>query len=259
MSIIHAYLGGIHSFFSIWIFCLLQVIPFFFAFVIGIGIKEKAASPSSELVKRILTVGVVPFIGFIVFFTLMGMTTTSLSKAIFRHMSLFNQLGGVVIGLISFYFIGLLTFNEKSANLFTTIKLLSGFLFGAALAFAYKPCVTPTLTQIYMANNSLETAAFGGVLLISYALGASTVIFGFAFALALFAVRLTSFSLRSAILKTCGAVLLIVSTLILSDKMSVYKSYLVGGLVDSSVAEHQHNDKEEHSAMEPQPKMTEDR
>lgn len=247
MSVIHAYLGGVHSFFSIWIFCLLQVIPFFFAFVIGIGVQEKTDTPFSELIKRILTVGIVPFIGFIIFFVLMGMRTTSLNKTIFGYLNLSNQLGGVVIGLISFYFIGWLTFKEKPETLFTAIKLIFGFLFGAALAFAYKPCVTPTLSKIYIINSSIETAGIGGILLTSYALGVSTVIFGFAYALALFAARLTSFPLKTTILKTCGVVLLVAATLIISDKMTVYKSFLVGGLVETSVAEHSHNGEGEHA------------
>tara|TARA_B100000315_G_scaffold259397_1_gene315290 strand:+ start:19127 stop:19852 length:726 start_codon:yes stop_codon:yes gene_type:complete len=241
MSVIQAYLGGIHSFFSIWIFCLLQVIPFFFAFVIGIGVKEKEGGPFPELVKRILTVGIVPFIGFIIFFVLMGMRTTSLNKTIFEYLNLSNQLGSVVIGLISFYFIGWLTFKEKPETLFAAIKLIFGFLFGAGLAFAYKPCVTPTLSKIYMISSSVETAGMGGILLISYALGVSTVIFGFAFALALFAARLTSFSLKTAILKTCGVVLLVAATLIISDKMTVYKSFLVGWFVDTSLVKMNHN------------------
>jgi len=249
ISITHAFLGGIHSFFSIWIFCLLQVIPFFFAFVIGLGVQEKTAASFSEWSKKILTVGIIPFIGFTLFFVLMGMTSTSLSKAIFKYMGLSNQIGGVVIGLISFYFIGLLTLKEKSEALFTTIKMIFGFLFGVALAFAYKPCVTPTLTQIYMVNNSLETVAFGGMLLISYALGVSTVIFGFAFAFALLAARLRSFLLKSAVLKTCGVVLLIAAALILSNKMTVYKSFLVGGLIESSSVEHSHNDGVRHTAQ----------
>jgi cytochrome c-type biogenesis protein len=113
----------------------------------------------------------------------------------------------------------------------TTITILSTMAFGAALALAYKPCVTPTLTVILNLNNSAETAGAGAVLLLAYTLGTVTVILATGVVLSILSRRISSDLAKVTIKRLCGVVLIIVSFLILSDRMTAYKSFLVGRFV----------------------------
>ena len=174
---------------------------------------------------------VVSLAGFVVTFSSMGMTTTALSKTIFKNMDLFSQLGGVVVGLAGFYLLGLLKFDERPGVFLTVSRLTAGFLFGGAMGLAYKPCVTPTLTKIFNLTNNAQTAGVGGVMLVAYALGISTVILAVGLALAWGGLSLPSSASRSVVMRICGVLLLVSAALILSDSMTLYKSFLVGRFV----------------------------
>lgn len=231
MTLLNAYLGGVLSFFSIWIFCLLQVIPFFLAFMVGAALSDKSANLSPRPGLGALFIPVIALTGYLVVFTSMGMTTTGISKVIFRHLELANQFGGVVIGLVACYFAGLLTFKGYSGANMRIIDILFSLAFGAALALAYRPCVTPTLTVILNLNNNVETAGAGAVMLAFYTLGTATVLLAGGALLSYFSMRISSDSTKIFLKRLCGVVLFIVSFLILSDRMTDYKSFLVGRFV----------------------------
>ncbi len=235
MSFVDAYLGGVHAHFSIWIFCLMQIVPFFLAFAVGAVMIENRDEPASAKVKRSITSLAAPIFGFTLIFAGMGMTATDISKTIFQYLSLLNQFGGVIIGLVALYFIGVLTMKESS-KVFGGIKHFIGLMFGAALAFAYRPCVTPTLTKIYNMTQSDQTVGQGGALLVAYTMGIFTIICISAVALVWIASSLPTIFMKSAVKKACGAVLLAISALILTDNMTIYKSYLVGRFVPQAQA-----------------------
>ncbi|MFQ5430883.1 MAG: cytochrome c biogenesis CcdA family protein [Nitrospinota bacterium] len=231
MSIGQAFFGGVSSFFSVWVFCLLQITPFLLAFIVGATVKSEGDNPSPSQWKKILLISLIPLIGFTLTFVPMGMTTTAVSKIIFRYLELANQFGGVIIGLIGCYLIGWLSVTEASPLFTQRLVLGAGFLLGGSLALAYKPCITPTLTVILNLTNTLETANIGGVMLAFYTLGVSTVILIVGFALAAGFNRLHSVFAKTIVKKFCGVVLLTVSFLILSGMMTDYKSFLVGRFV----------------------------
>ncbi|HEB72339.1 MAG TPA: hypothetical protein ENI77_06925 [Nitrospirae bacterium] len=241
MSLMEAYFGGVHALFSIWIFCLMQVIPFFLAFAVGaVMIENSDKSPAVKAGRSLVNLAA-PIIGFMLVFTGMGMTATGISKVIFEYLSLANKFGGVIIGFVALYFIGVVTI-KKSLTAFGPIKHLTGFLFGAAIGFAYRPCVSPTLTKIYNITQSGQTVGHGGVLLVFYTLGIFTVICAVAATLTWIASSLTTMFVKSAVTKTCGALLLAVSALILTNNMTIYKSYLVGRFVPQEYMMDDHGD-----------------
>lgn len=230
MSLVEAYFGGVHAFFSIWIFCLMQIVPFFLAFSVGAVMMENGDKSPTTGAGRALINLVAPALGFMLVFTGMGMTAADISKVIFEYLSLANKFGGVIIGLVALYFIGVITI-KKSQKAFKPIWHLAGFLFGGAIGLAYRPCVTPTLTKIYNITQTEQTVGYGGALLVFYTLGVFTILCAAAAALAWIASGLTRASMKSAVIKTCGVLLLVISALILTDNMTIYKSYLVGRLV----------------------------
>lgn len=231
MTFANAYLGGFLSFFSVWIFCLLQIIPFFLAFMVGAALSDKSENPSPRPGLRALLIPVIALIGYSVVFTSMGMTTTGISKVIFKHLDLANQFGGVVIGLVACYLVGWLSFKGPSTAYMRMIYIASSLAFGAALAFAYRPCVTPTLTVILNLNNNVETAGVGAVMLAFYTLGTATVLLAGGVGLALLSMRIPSDSMKIFLKRFCAIVLFTASFLILSDRMTDYKSFLVGRFV----------------------------
>ncbi|MDH5478495.1 MAG: hypothetical protein OEY50_09190, partial [Nitrospinota bacterium] len=99
MSLIDAFAGGVHALFSIWIFCLMQVIPFFVAYVIGSTLLERDQDPSVKPWRSFGMNLAMATTGFIVVFTIMGLSATALSKALFAHVSIANQFGAVIIAL----------------------------------------------------------------------------------------------------------------------------------------------------------------
>lgn len=234
MTAFGAFFGGFHSFFSIWFFCLMQIVPFIIAFIVASTISEGVPAPEKTDWQSLTISAASVLVGFIVSFTAIGMVTTSTSKLLFRYMDLFNQFGGVVIGLVALYFIGLLTLGALPER---RVKLLItgfGLAIGAALAVAYKPCVTPTLTVIYNINTSPDNVTWGGVLLVLYTLGISAAILLVGVPLAVFASKAKSANIRLSLKRGCGALLLVVALLMLTDKMTIYKSMLVGGFVPAA-------------------------
>jgi len=221
MSFIGAFIGGFSSFFSIWVFCLMQVVPFFVALIIASALLESSG------VKRSIATGSLALLGFILVFMATGMSGTAISKAVFVHSEMLNQIGGVIIGLVGLFFVGLLTVREASLPAFGIIKAASVFLFGAALGLAYKPCVTPTLTKIYNINATPDNTIIGGTLLFFYSLGIAVAILLVGILFSWLAVNVKSQMAKSGIRKMMGAIILIVSALILMDKMTLYKSFLV--------------------------------
>jgi len=241
MSLMEAYFGGIHALFSIWIFCLMQVIPFFLAFAVGaVMVENSDKSPAVKAGRSFINL-VAPIMGFILVFTGMGMTATDISKVIFEYLSLANKFGGVIIGFVALYFIGIVTIR-KSWRAFGFIKHLTGLFFGAAIGLAYRPCVSPTLTKIYNITQSGQTVGHGGALLVFYTLGIFTVVCAVAATLTWIASSLTASFVKSAVTKTCGVLLLAVSALILTNNMTIYKSYLVGRFVPQENMMDDHGD-----------------
>jgi cytochrome c-type biogenesis protein len=237
MSPLDTYIGGVHAFFSIWVFCLMQVIPFFVAYLVGSALLESADGASISrwrvfAVNFSLAAG-----GFIAVFTAMGMVSTSTSKIIFRNLALANQFGGVAMGLLALYVAGVLTLDEKSSAAKIGAKA-GAFILGGGLALAYKPCVTPTLTYIYGVTQTEETSARGGLLLAFYTLGEFTAIGALAVALMWLSLKSGGLALRKGVRMVCATALIAVSVMILTDKMTIYKSFLVGRFVTQPGHDH---------------------
>ncbi|VAX21384.1 hypothetical protein MNBD_NITROSPINAE01-1500 [hydrothermal vent metagenome] len=231
MSFIGAFIGGFASFFSIWVFCLMQVVPFFVALMVASSLSQNSVGQVSCTgcagVKKAVATGCVALLGFILVFMATGMSGTSISHAVFTYSGMLNQIGGVVIGLVGLFFVGLLTVKEAYSPAFGVAKVVSVFLFGAALGLAYKPCVTPTLTKIYNINTAPGNVVTGGGLLFFYALGISVAILLAGALLSRIAVMIKPELARLGIKKLLGVVILVVAGLILTDKMTLYKSFLV--------------------------------
>lgn len=230
MSVFYAYFSGVAAFFSVWLFCLLQIIPFFLAFIVGVTLTS-GKTGGSRRVFEAFTIALVSFAGFMFIFTSMGLVSTALSRAIFDILSPGNQIGGVVIGVIGLYLLGLLSFDMDGSPAMIAVKYAVSFLFGSAVALAYKPCVTPALTEIYKIASNPAKVGEGGLLLIAYSMGITTVITAVGLSISWAVTKASSPQMETLVKRFCGAVLLVIAGLILTGNMTVYKSFLVGWFV----------------------------
>lgn len=225
ISVPLAFYGGLHNFFSVWIMCLLQVVPFIFATIVASSLIEIEDGALKEKSKETFAVLACCIIGFGIFYCALGSSITGFATFLFAYQSILLQIGGVILFLCSFYFLGILKVPESYRKL---VSFGGSFLVGCTMGLAYQPCSTPTLSAIY--NMIKGTTAFsdGLTFLIFYTLGLMTALavtgYGLVFVASLEKLK----GARSLITKGCGLLLLMISALILLKKMTVYKGFLVG-------------------------------
>lgn len=221
--------GGFSSFFSIWFFCLFQISPFFIAFMAA-ATATGASEKGGRLVKitGALPAAILCLASYTIFFTLSGASASTAGMVLFKYSGLLGQLGGILAMLLGAWFVGFLRGAAIPQGL---VINGGGLLLGAALAFNYRPCATPTLTLIYNLTKDPATVGDGSLYLYIYASGVSL-----AFLLTAVVISgLLVFPCKEAVLKWTriigGILLLIFGILVLTDWMVVYKSLLVGGFV----------------------------
>ena len=234
LNLLSSYTGGVHSLFSIWFFCLLQISPFFLAFLLGIASMDTHNGGWNQGIRKVSLAGVLALAGFSVIFTIIGASAASPAIILYRYLSLLNQLGGVLILLMGLFFLGVFTLPAKSP-LWTALSgigsVLFGVLFGMALAFAYRPCVTPTLSEIFNYTKDPQKVSEGTGYLIAYSAGVSTSLLSVGTLLSSFVLLSKNRGVRKGIRILSGVLLIIMGVMILTDWMVAYKSLLVGGLV----------------------------
>jgi cytochrome c-type biogenesis protein len=105
--------------------------------------------------------------------------------------------------------------------------VFGSFVLGAAISFGWLPCIGPVLGTILTLAAAQETVAQGVVLLVVYSLGLAVPFF-----LAAIAIRAFLSTLRRmrhyirAVEVTAGVVLLVLGTLLFSDRMTMLIHFL---------------------------------
>lgn len=233
LNLLTSYTGGIHSLFSIWFFCLLQISPFFLAFVLGIASLDPHNGTWGHGIRKVSLAGGLALAGFSVIFTIIGASAASPAIILYRNLSLLNQLGGVLILLMGLFFLGIFTLpaHQEKVPLWTALSGIAPVLFGMALAFAYRPCVTPTLSEIFNYTKDPQKVSEGTGFLIAYSAGVSTSLLSVGTLLSSLVLLSKNAGVRKGIRILSGLLLIIMGVMILTDWMVAYKSLLVGGLV----------------------------
>lgn len=227
VDVFSAWWGGFSSFFTLWFFCLLQISPFFLAFMTACGaLSNKGDGNLRDRLGRMIMPALLCSAGYIVFFSILGSTASSTGILLMRYNSLLGQLGGIFTLLFGAWFMGGLRLPRLSD---TVVVNVGGLLLGCALAANYRPCATPTLSFIYNLTQSPASVGTGSRYLAVYAVGVSMAILlvGFALSAALFSTG------RAGVMKwtriVSGLLLLVFGILVVTDLMVIYKGLLVGG------------------------------
>ncbi len=221
--------GGFSSFFSIWQICILQISPFFIAFVVGLSLVTLGQKADPEILRWIIPPCITYTLGFIIFYSLLIASGLSFSRPLIGNISSLRIVAGIIILLASLYIF--LTNRIPSLGKMHTPPLLGGMslLIGISFAIMYSPCITPMLSDIMGLASQRSTAVDGWYLAFCYGLGLSIALCMVSVALVLFLGR-REWVLRNAglIKNACGIILFALALMNMTGLMRHYKAFVLG-------------------------------
>ena len=166
INVFAAFLAGLLSFLSP---CIFPLIPGFLAYLAGTSINEKGAK------LKIFTNSVFYVLGFSSVFSLFGILLSTVFASIsYQLQTWLSRIGGIVIILFGLYLARIIKipFFEKEHS-FKIKKFhssyITSFVFGAAFAVGWSPCVGAVLGSIL--TLAITNPANGFILLLAYSLG----------------------------------------------------------------------------------------
>ncbi len=229
MGGVSAVWGGFSSFFSIWQICLLQISPFFVAFIVGIYLATIGNKANPEICRWMIIPCITYGIGFTVFYSLLIASGLNISRPLIHNIGNLRVVSGVIILLVGLY---ILLVNRISFLGKIRLPLLLSTLFlliGITFALIYSPCITPMLSDIMGIASQRSTAVEGWYLAFCYGMGVSIALCMTSIALILFT-RGRKIVLRntSLIINICGTILLILAVMNVTGLMRHYKAFVLG-------------------------------
>jgi cytochrome c-type biogenesis protein len=238
-SVLVSALAGAGSFFSP---CILPIIPAFVSYLSGTTLSElhtqnsQGAGGQSVTVRRSVRLNIflntVYFVlGFSLVFAVLGVILNSfLGNVGTGFQSTFQSIGGVVIIGFGAYLIlsmklRFLNFEKRMTSLpkFKTTYITS-FVFGAAFASGWTPCVGPILgTTLTLAATS-PGAAYNSLLAYALGLGVPFLITGAFFSQATRVIRKMVKHLRY-FNPVMGAILIVLGILVFTNQLSIIGNF----------------------------------
>jgi cytochrome c-type biogenesis protein len=170
-TVVAAFAVGFISFISP---CVLPLVPGYLSAVSGVSLVE--IQQGEKRLSRVLLPAIVFCLAFTVVFVALGMTATGIGTALRDSRGTLDMIAGAVIVALGVFFL-LTPFVDKLNREWRPEALISRagsggpLVAGAAFAFAWTPCVGPTLGSILTAASVQGTVAKGAILLLFYSAG----------------------------------------------------------------------------------------
>ena len=168
IGIVVAFIAGLVSFLSP---CVVPIVPGFLSYLAGASVGETQTKRRDIFLSSVFFV-----LGFASVFSLLGVLLNTLLEAVAYDAQIWlSRIGGALIIFFGLYLVGLIKipFLEKEFKIGVKTKFRSrhvtSFVFGAAFAAGWTPCVGAILGGILGLAASNPGSAFG--LLFSYSLG----------------------------------------------------------------------------------------
>ncbi len=224
--------GGFSSFFSIWQVCILQISPFFMAFIVGLYLMVQDQERDIGIGKWAALPFLAYMLGFTLFYSLFIATGLGIGRTLAYNVSNLRIVSGIVILIIGLY---ILLANRiswlRQTRHYISLSILS-LLIGIAFAVIYSPCITPTLSEIMGIAVRPQSASTGFVLALVYGLGLCLALGMTGIALVLL-LKKTRFVIDNIHLAKdiCGIIVLIPGLLNITGYMTYYKAFFLGLLV----------------------------
>jgi cytochrome c-type biogenesis protein len=170
-TVIAAFAVGFVSFVSP---CVLPLVPGYLSAVSGVSLAEIQAG--ERRLSRIVLPALVFCLSFTVVFVALGMTATGLGSTLRDGRGTLDKIAGaVIIGLGLLFlitpFVPKLNREWRPDALMSRAGSGGPLIAGAAFAFAWTPCVGPTLGTILTAASVQDTVGKGAILLLFYSAG----------------------------------------------------------------------------------------
>ena len=170
-TVIAAFAVGFVSFVSP---CVLPLVPGYLSAVSGVSLAEMQSG--ERRLGRILLPAIGFCLSFTVVFVALGMTATGLGSTLRDERGLLDKLAGAVIIALGVFllltpFIPRLNREWRPDALIARAGSGGPLIAGVAFAFAWTPCVGPTLGTILTAASVKGTVSEGAVLLLFYSAG----------------------------------------------------------------------------------------
>jgi cytochrome c-type biogenesis protein len=168
ITILVAFIGGLVSFLSP---CMLPIIPTFLTYLAGVSLSETKSKRKHIFLNSLFFV-----LGFSVVFAILGILLNTILQAFAYDVQVWlARIGGIIVIFFGLYLVGLIEipFLEREykfkIGLKVNSKYFTSFLFGAALAAGWTPCVGVAFGSILGLAAIKPGLAF--YLLLSYSLG----------------------------------------------------------------------------------------
>ncbi|UGS35235.1 cytochrome c biogenesis CcdA family protein [Capillimicrobium parvum] len=170
-TVLAAFAVGFVSFISP---CVLPLVPGYLSAVSGVSITD--LRDRHHPMMRVLWPAIIFCLSFTLMFVALGMTATGLGQTLNDHRVTLDKIAGALIIAMGVFFV-LTPFVPKLNKEWRPDTLIrkagSGgpLIAGAAFAFAWTPCIGPTLSAILAAAATSDSVSHGGVLLAFYSAG----------------------------------------------------------------------------------------
>jgi len=219
VGLLTAFIAGFVSFLSP---CVLPIVPGYLSAVSGLTVSEL----ENANWKKVLTPSLI-FVGsFSLIFILLGMGATKIGELLTDNQRLLEKISGVLIIALGVLFVAsfFVTRLNKEWHVDALMQRAGKggpLVAGAAFAFAWTPCIGPTLGAILSAASTTDSTAKGALLLAIYSAGLAIPFLLTALA---FNRATTAFALvkkhYGVIIMLGGVVLIAMGILILTGEMS---------------------------------------
>lgn len=162
--------------------CTLPLVPGYLGFISGASFRDLRDPARAPAVRRAIFLnGVFYVIGFSVVFVALGSLLGLVGSFLIQYRVLLSRVGGVFVILFGLYMMNFLKLPflrflsvEHKLPLSSAIRPgnpLSSFIFGAAFAFGWTPCVGPVLGAVLALAATSATVGQGAFLLGVFSLG----------------------------------------------------------------------------------------
>lgn len=229
--IIPAFIAGILTFLAP---CTLPLVPGYLGFISGVSLNDLQNPGKSKKARgKIFLNGVLYVIGFSMVFVMLGSLFGLGGAALAGYRIWLARIGGVFVILFGLFMIGVLKlpFLNVERHIIGVKALkpgnpISSFLFGAAFAFGWTPCVGPILGFILTLAAASSTVGQGALLLLVFSLGLAVPFLLIAAVIGRASAYIAKLSTVLTIISVIGGLFLIfLGILLLTDKFSIWISY----------------------------------